>query len=291
MGDFSMNYDYKIANRLWSYVCDFPLLENKQSQLFHEEELDGQSDWLCEAKSVEKLPKVTGKLIKESKERRIYLDGETHWIELRNRENGEVLFVFKSSEKGVSPRKLWVLEGMQPFTARIEHIWSAVDFPLQLLEHDILTLHSSVIEVKEEAVLFLAPSCTGKSTQARLWETHRGARQLNGDKAAIMVDVRGAKAYGLPFCGTSNICEKYELPIKAFVILSQAKENRVEQLRGIRAMNAVLSNCFGHAELPGCSAKIMKLLIDVLARVPVYKLACTPDERAVFALERYLQEE
>ena len=81
-----------------------------------------------------------------------------------------------------------------------------------------------------------------------------------------------------------------ELPMKALVVLTQAKENQVTRLKGVKALMAIMANCFGHPEIPQCQTKIFQLLSKVLENVPVYLLACTPDVRAVEALEACLQE-
>ena len=48
-------------------------------------------------------------------------------------------------------------------------------------------LHSSFIEVGGKAVLFTAPSGTGKSTQAGLWRENRGAVVINGDRSVLRI--------------------------------------------------------------------------------------------------------
>ena len=54
-----------------------------------------------------------------------------------------------------------------------------------VLNHGGIVLHCSYIKYKEKAILFSAPSGTGKSTQASLWEQHRGAKTINGDRALL----------------------------------------------------------------------------------------------------------
>lgn len=85
-------------------------------------------------------------------------------------------------------------------------------------------LHSSYIQVGEEAILFTAPSGTGKSTQAELWRALRGAKIINGDRCAVRIHKGKIFACGIPFAGSSLMCENVTLPLKAIVYLSQSKK-------------------------------------------------------------------
>lgn len=286
-----MNFVYSIANHDWRFVTDYPLVENENSLKFKIDKDEITADWVCKAKKADKLPVPAGTLIKTTKDQRIYLDGSWVWLELLSRENDEAWFLAKYSLEEDEEVQLWILDDKRPYTARVEHLWSAVNFPAQLLKKEILMLHAAVVEYREKAILFLAPTCTGKSTQAKLWEELRGATQVNGDKAALRISDNRVKACGLPFCGTSDICEVYDLPVAALVILSQAKENEIYRMNGLKALLSVVNNCYGHREIPGCSEKTFNLVMKMLEKVPVYSLACTPDERAVEALENCLWEE
>ena len=139
-----------------------------------------------------------------------------------------------------------------------------------------------------KAVLFSAPCGTGKSTQAALWEKHRNADVVNGDKAGILVE-NGVYACGVPFCGTSGICKNKTFPLGAIILLGQAPENKIRQLSGIEALQRILQNVYLDLLAPNEQAKIFDLLIELLGSVPVYSFECTPDEKAVEVLENALQ--
>ncbi len=164
---------------------------------------------------------------------------------------------------------------------------SALDLPFILLENRRLILHAASIS-HGGAILFSAPSGTGKSTQAALWEKHRGAIQLNGDKVAVGCREDRAFAYAFPFCGTSGICRDYALPIEAIVFLRQAHENKLETLRGAAALRMIMNNSFGHLSLPGYLERMFDAASSILTSTRVFLLSCTPDERAVELLERSL---
>lgn len=169
-----------------------------------------------------------------------------------------------------------------------KRLWQNIALPQLIAPFGALIIHASYIEFNGKAILFTASSGTGKSTQAALWEKYRGAVVCNGDKAGLRIRDGILYAYGLPFCGTSKICKNITLPVAAIVVLSQAPENHVEILNPIAAAQAVLANIYADRYIPEEWSRALNLTLDVVTKVPVLHLACTPDERAVEALEKYL---
>lgn len=167
---------------------------------------------------------------------------------------------------------------------------NALEAEHHIVSHGGFLLHSSFIKWRDEAILFTAPSQTGKSTQAALWSKLRGAEQINGDRAAVMVENNGARAWGIPFCGSSGISKNVNAPLRAIVYLTQASETSIARLTGLRAFSRVWEGCcvnsWDRGDLEQCTDAVMK----VIASVPVFHLACTPDETAVIALERAMEE-
>ena len=164
-------------------------------------------------------------------------------------------------------------------------LWSILSLPQLLLPFHTLIFHASYIGWQGKGILFTAPSGTGKSTQAELWRVHRGAEVLNGDKAGVRLDGI-PMAHGVPFSGTSGICRNVSLPLKAVVVLSQAPENTIRRLSPSQAVAALCPNVFVDSVVQEEWQMALNLLLDLAASVPVYALACTPDERAVETLER-----
>lgn len=156
--------------------------------------------------------------------------------------------------------------------------------------HGGFLLHSSFIQVEGKAILFTAPSGTGKSTQAGLWEKYRGARVINGDRTVVTVGEGGVLAHGIPYCGTSGICASAVLPVAAIVYLSQGPESVVQPLTGLRAFRRVWEGCSVHVWNREDVEMSTHTVTEAIRQVPVVHLTCTPDESAVTALEAYLQE-
>lgn len=148
--------------------------------------------------------------------------------------------------------------------------------------------HCSYIEHNGKAILFTAPSETGKSTQAELWKELRGAEIINGDRAAIRIIDGIATAEGIPFAGSSRYCENRSLPIEAIVYLGQAPRTTIRRMRGYEAFariwEGVSINTWDKTDMELVS-KAVKQLAE---KVPVYHMPCTPDESAIIALENAL---
>lgn len=157
-----------------------------------------------------------------------------------------------------------------------------------LAEHGGVVLHSSyVLTQAGEALLFSAPSGTGKSTQAELWRKFAGARVINGDRALIKAK-NGVTANGILFSGTSGISENVTAPLRAIVLLRQCEKNELRAASGKEAFMRLLPQCSYYPEEEENLRLVTGILAEVISAVPVYDFGCMPDESAVAALNEVL---
>lgn len=158
-----------------------------------------------------------------------------------------------------------------------------------LLQRDAAILHASYIDWKGQAVLFTAPSGTGKSTQAELWAKYAGAEIVNGDRALVRQRDGRWYAFGYPCCGSSKICLNRALPLRAIVVLRQGIENRIEQLTAPQKIRALAAA----TEVYPWDSQEINHALDIAAQlageVTVLRLSCRPDEEAVKTLKQYLE--
>lgn len=158
----------------------------------------------------------------------------------------------------------------------------------RLIDRDALVLHCAYVRHKGKALLFSAPSETGKTTQAKLWEVHRGSVTVNGDRALLQC-VNGVwTAGGWPVCGTSGVCRNEDTPIGAIVVLSQAPTDQARPLSPAQAFSQLFSQITVNRWNRPAALRAMELLEQLVAAVPVFHLACTMNETAVQALEEIL---
>lgn len=153
-----------------------------------------------------------------------------------------------------------------------------------------VVFHSSYIAHNGRAILFTAPSGTGKSTQADLWHNLRGSEIINGDRSAIRVVNDVVYAAGVPFSGSSQICVNRTLPLAAIVYLGQAPETSISRVRGYQAFARIWEGCSVNTWDEEDLRRASEVVKHTASTVPVFYLPCTPDESAVIALERALRE-
>ena len=158
-----------------------------------------------------------------------------------------------------------------------------------LLQHDAFLLHSSLVQLDGQTILFSGPSGVGKSTQAALWQKHLGADILNGDRCVIRKMPDGFYGCGSPWAGTSKIWHIEMAPLKGIFILEQASENSIQRL-GFDGFFPLYTQSIINSWDSEFVEKITELISEVLSNIPVYKLSCRPDEEAVRLAYRTLFE-
>lgn len=168
-----------------------------------------------------------------------------------------------------------------------EYIYSGMVF-LEIAElHGLLPLHSSAISFNDEAILFSAPSGTGKSTHARLWKEkfHDRVDWINDDKPLIKLEDGKIFVYGGPFSGhyVQNQNKKY--PLKAIVFLDQGSTDEVQLLNEKQALQHMITNILR----PTSEAiwdKMLMVVEEVIKRVPMYHLDATMTKDAVVSIKK-----
>ncbi len=182
------------------------------------------------------------------------------------------------------------LRSAAPCGIAAKSILKAMEVEHVAVDNGGFILHASCIEYRGEAIVFTAPSGTGKSTQADLWKIHRGAEVINGDRIMVRSSESGFQIVGIPFSGSSGISKNRVLPLNAIVYLQQAPDNKIRVLRGMEAFRRVWEGCSVHAWNRKDMETCMDTVMQTIARVPVLQLECTPDVRAVEALEAMLDQ-
>ena len=182
----------------------------------------------------------------------------------------------------------WVSSGAANLL-QLETIFVSLLAPEKLLigEGEII-LHSAYMLKDGKAVLFSAPSGTGKSTQAELWEAYRGTRQVNGDRSLLVKEADGWYACGWPICGSSGICSNEAYPIQAIVMLQQARENKIKRLGIAAAVRKIVSQVTINMWNAEFQMQAIDLIQDLVMEIPVLELECDISEEAVSCLEGVL---
>lgn len=147
-------------------------------------------------------------------------------------------------------------------------------------------LHSSFIKWQDKAIIFSAPSGTGKSTQADLWEKYENAEIINGDRSGIRKMDGKWTAYGLPIAGSSGIYKNKKAEISHIIVLKQGKENKLTQLSPREAFVKLYSETLVHTWDKEFQENIINMITDVVQNVQIYQYECLPDKSAVEFLKK-----
>ena len=154
-------------------------------------------DYVLRAVQSDALPEPEGTEVYSSAALRVYRQGEAQMRfhgEVQTDPRGGHICVRQQGRQIEAVFRHAKLQ--QGITSKL--LLTALDLPHLLTNHGGFLLHASVIEYEGGAILFTAPSETGKSTQAQLWCDHAGAALVNGDRAAVRIMDGQVLACGTP---------------------------------------------------------------------------------------------
>lgn len=271
--------------------CEMP----QYDMLVPFEETDGSAS--CEniyvrVRLSERISKQGLKLLAEYAKYSIYTDGEYNYRFYTDAlKTGYGEYACTRIKNGNSDYiECFVYEDNAKAVPEMKHVLGIIPIEVLMLSYSKILLHSSYIVHKDKAILFSAPCGTGKSTQAALWEEYENAVCVNGDRAILGKNSKNVwTAYGLPFCGSSKICKNISAPIRAIVILRQAKENSVKRLNELEAFKLIYSELTLSNAEKHMASSAMDTVLELIKNVPVYLYACTKDALAVEVLKNELE--
>lgn len=223
--------------------------------------------------------------------REYYLDGETFSIhDFLNDEFGysaAIVSDINTSQAYCYLKDIQPLGG-SPADIRCFNMLGEL-FRYLLLNKGGFVLHSSCIDYNGKGLAFSAPSGTGKSTHTGLWKTHYGesVTVINDDSPAVRIIDGKPYVSGIPWSGTTGINTDKTVPLKAIVMLSQAKENIISDIEAFQALFLVLEE-ISRPAFEFFSDKLMQNLDAVMSQVPVFHLGCTISKEAVDTVKNKL---
>jgi hypothetical protein len=157
-----------------------------------------------------------------------------------------------------------------------------------LLERNAFTLHASLVEREGRALLFSAPSGTGKSTQAHFWRDERGCRIINEDRVILFKERDTFFATGCWAMGSAAYTDSVILPVDAVVLLSQGPENVAKPLPPSEFLRRTIPQCAFTSTDPLARGTLISLLCDLISSTRTLSYACINHPSSVEHLEKVL---
>lgn len=149
------------------------------------------------------------------------------------------------------------------------------------IDHDVLLLHGSVVEVDGVCYIFTAKSGVGKSTHVRMWKEVFGERAvvINDDKPLIKKEDGKFYAYGTPWDGKHGLSVNKRSPIKAICYIERGEENEIAKIDAKEATYLLISQIYRPRNEAGV-IKTLDFADDMLKFIPMYKMKCTISHEA-----------
>ncbi len=172
-----------------------------------------------------------------------------------------------------------------------EYVLSGIVFLEMAVMHGFVSLHASAINYQQEAILFSAPSTTGKSTQAKLWQKFDSSVEIiNDDKPLLFKKDNRFYVIGSPFSGKTQENLNKSFPVKCILFLKQSNTNALIKLSHndlvkkflINTMKPKNKNAYHH---------LLSTINDFIHEIPIYEFNATKDMNAVTFIHEKLDKE
>lgn len=152
----------------------------------------------------------------------------------------------------------------------------------------MFAMHSASIVYKGRAWLFSGHSGMGKSTHTNLWNSLYGTPIANGDLNMLAVEDGKAVVHGIPWCGTSNICDTSTYPLGGIVLLGRSNTDTVETLpeheKALLVMQRLISPSWDEDQL----SQSIDFSSKLAGLVPVCRLKCTKNPSAAEKMKAWI---
>ncbi len=159
--------------------------------------------------------------------------------------------------------------------SEMEYAILSVNFMEIAMRHNFLPFHASAILYQDQAVLFSAPSQTGKSTHARYWkQIFPEVQFINDDKPLLKIEDNDIMVYGSPFSGKSSININTKAPLKAIVFIRQGTTNLMRPIQGDEALKELMKNML-RPDDEKVWDDMIKVINAIMEDIPMFVLEAT----------------
>lgn len=153
----------------------------------------------------------------------------------------------------------------------------------------VMFFHAAQIVYRDRGILFSAPSGTGKTTQAKLWRDLRGAEIVCGDRTLVRCVNNEYVTFGYPLDGSQPVRTGKIFKLGAIVIPEQGMSNFVERLNPFKGAYTLMPQTVIDTWNAEMRSDMLQKILTLMESIPIYRLVCTPDFRAVDVLEQKIK--
>ena len=152
----------------------------------------------------------------------------------------------------------------------------------------MVAIHSASLLYEGKAWIFSGHSGMGKSTHTNLWNDIYNTPIINGDLNLLAYENNAPMIHGIPWCGTSGICNTESYPLGGIVLLNQAPTDYVEELSADQKLllttQRLISPCWSEEMFD----KNLSVMEQIVPNILVCKLHCTKNPTAPEVMKGYI---
>lgn len=146
----------------------------------------------------------------------------------------------------------------------------------KLISYDIILIHGASISYNNQAIIFSAPSGTGKTTHILKWlDRLPEAFVVNGDKTFISAnnDDQALLVFGSPWAGKENMYSNTVVSLKAIVFIEQDYNNNIVPITFSEAFPRLIQQIY-RPEDTELTRKTLNTIITFKDRVSFWLFKC-----------------
>ena len=173
-------------------------------------------------------------------------------------------------------------------SGKVEEQWYSFNAAVNLcymfstVNYGTLLMHSSAVEYKGRAYLFLGKSGTGKSTHNRMWlNALEDVTLMNDDHPVVRVWEDGnIVAYGSPWSGKTRCYKNVQAPLGGIIRIVRAPHNNAVKLSPIQSYASVMTSSTGLTWDKRFADNRDATLQQIISRIPCWNMECLPNTEA-----------
>lgn len=151
-------------------------------------------------------------------------------------------------------------------------------------------IHSASLYYRGKVWLFAGSSGTGKSTHTNLWNTQFGTPIVNGDLNLIGISGGVPTVYGIPWCGTSGVCQSGTWPLGGIIHLKQDTGNHCHVLTEEQQILFLTHRIISPSWTPGQLKKNLEISEQLNRHIFSARLHCTADAGAAIHMREQIDD-